>query len=151
MKKKTDKIVILVALIILNLGFLYTTWNTVNNFIRFQEGEIITGAVIDTYTRGTREHRTYYALVELTIDDELVTKEIRVKKNSTSLNGVTVISSSESPGSEIEIAILETEDQLEIAIADDVLDLWPKLFYYIMINLLILGSTWLFINEMKDD
>ena len=115
----------------------FFTGQTIYEYIKFQDGVPVQGTVtnIDRYRSG--KHRRWRADITATIEGIVVKERVTLPRSGIKIGGVSVFASQISDGDTIELLAVPDGDSYDVAVADDVRNPWPELFWEVFTMALI--------------
>jgi hypothetical protein len=124
--KQSQAIFVLALFGIAMSGF---TGLTVYEYVRFRGAESVQGTVVNVDSYRSGGHRKYRATITAMVGDTLVTERIPVSSGSISIGGLQSSSGSLKENTTVEMLAVPSEKGYDMAVADDVRNPIPELFW----------------------
>ena len=102
---------------------------TVYEYVRFRGAESVQGTVVKVDSHRSGGHRKYRATITATVGGTLVTERISISSSSLTVGGVRGSSGSLKENTTVEMLVVPSEDGYDMAVADDVRNPIPELFW----------------------
>ena len=124
--KQSQAIFVLALFGIAMSGF---TGLTVYEYARFRGAESVQGTVVKVDSHRSGGHKKYRATITATVGGTLVTERISISSSSLTVGGVRGSSGSLKENTTVEMLVVPSEDGYDMAVADDVRNPIPELFW----------------------
>lgn len=127
--KREDKGKLLIILAIFGIAMLGFTAYTIYEYFHYRDGVAVEGIIsdVDSYRSGGR--RMWRATITATVSNIEVVERVRLPSGGLSVGGLRISSSRLKIGDTIGMLAVPEDNTYSLAIAEDVANPWPELFW----------------------